>query len=105
MPVDPRLTLLADIDYFWLDSYKILLAHFLSAASLVIAKPWKLQEVPALEDWVSKFQDIWLSSKLSTVGAGNMGAPRKSNSQWAVLIESGYVIRAQNIKETLLTVI
>lgn len=74
--------------------------------SFVIAKSWKFQEVPFIDDCVFKLQDIWLSSKLSAIckyRAGNMGALRRSNSQWAILIDSGYVTRAKNIKESLLS--
>lgn len=100
--------LLVDADYFRLESHKILLANLLSAASLVIARGWKLQEAPVIEDWVSKFQETWLLSKLSAMckyRAEDAGALKKFHSQWTALTDSGYVSNIQNIKEILLTVI
>lgn len=65
--VNPQLMLLVDVDYFHLENYKILLANLLSATFLLIARGWKLQEAPVIEDWVSKLQETWLLSKLSAM--------------------------------------
>lgn len=108
LPVDPRLMLLADVEYFQLDSHGALLATMLTAASLLIAKCWKLQEVPHLQEWTAKIKNIWLLSKLSAMckyRAGDQSALRKFTHQRAALVDSGYINEAKYIRDSLLMVI
>lgn len=67
VPVNPKLMLLLDMDYFQLQSYSMLLADLLTAATLLLVKMWKLQTVPDPEEWLSRVRHLWLLSKLSAL--------------------------------------
>lgn len=97
-----------DVDNFQLDSYRALLADLLTAVSLWIANFWKLQDAQGLKDWTAKFNNIWLLSKMSAIckyRSGNVSALRNFTSQWAKLLESGYINEVLYNRETLLTVV
>lgn len=64
IPLNPRLMLLLDVDHFRLQNFAILLANLLTAASLLLAKHWKLQVVPDLIEWLAKIRFTCLMIKL-----------------------------------------
>lgn len=64
IPVESRLMLLADLEHFPI-RHPILLANLLLTSSLLITG--KSIYVPALHDWTTKIQNIWLLSKISAM--------------------------------------
>lgn len=74
VPVDLRFMVLFDFEIFQVVRYRILLANLLTAASLLIAKIWKLGTVPSLEDWITKITYMCPMSKLSSLAKYREGA-------------------------------
>lgn len=102
--LNPRLLLL-DCAYFGLQKYEILLANLLTAASLLLAKQWKSQEVPDLGGWMItvRFTCLMNKSALSLYRPGVEGVIRTFTLHRAVFIYSEYAIQTDRGK-SLLTV-
>lgn len=67
IPVRSRIMLLLSFDYFKLQDHKLFFANLLKAVSLLLAKGWKMEEPPTLEEWFSKARHMCLVSKLSAL--------------------------------------
>lgn len=70
--VSPILILLLDMEHFSCG----IIGCLLIAASLLIAKKWKLPEVPDFEEWISKVRRTWLLSELSALCKYRAGGER-----------------------------
>lgn len=73
--------------------HKEVLAHMLTAATLLIAKHWKSQENVTIADWVAKLKYICLINKLTATIKYRMG---KTNAL-QTLKWSGVVLLDPNI--------
>lgn len=58
-----KLMLLLDFDYYKIRSYKELIVKMVIAATLLITEKWKVEEIPTLEEWISKARYTCLISK------------------------------------------
>lgn len=91
IPVNPRLMLLLDLDFYKLQSCKVYIVNLLTAATLLMANGWKLEELPTLEEWTSKVRHMCLRSKLNALfryRARYEEALLNFTCQWAVFVNS-----------------
>lgn len=67
LPLTPRVMLLLDSEYGRIIIGKELLAHILTAATLLIAKWWKLKEEVSVWEWIMKIRYMCLINKLTAI--------------------------------------
>lgn len=108
---DPRLTILLDFGFFKIWHHRLLLANLLTAACILVAKTWKLEESPSMEDWIIKVRLICLVSKLSALNGYSRGVDQaitRFTTNWAFFIHSSFANNRgwnQCMMECILTVI
>lgn len=66
LPVNPRIMLLLDCECVRVVMFKEILAHMLTAATLLTAKHWKSEEV-TIREWIEKVKDMCLVNKLTAI--------------------------------------
>lgn len=103
LPMNPRVMLLLDFEYGGVVTFKILLAHMLTAATLLIAKPWKSEKELQLMDWIEKIRYMCLVNKLTAIiiyRTGNATALRDFKVEWKCFTKSRFSKVNDNVRVT-----
>lgn len=83
--MSPWVMVLLDFDYGRVVMLKVLLAHMLTASSLIIAKHWKAQVEVTLADWIMKVRYMALVNKLMAINRftlGKMNVLKEYELEW-----------------------
>lgn len=93
LPMNPRIMLWLDFHGGGVVILRELLAHILAAATLLIAKHWKMRRKVTMMDWIGKIQYMCLINKLTVIikyRGGQINVLNAFELEWSCFVKSRY---------------